>query len=218
MEWEEKKVLGMELSGDTLQRDVQQVVVNFFQHRYLGPSGSDAETRRQVKIRIFDYMVEQVLERIVATRSKRTDLEQQQRLLKRKLDAMKAGNWGLEPMLAETETEHPDYKTLESEIDTVEAQLLKLRGGQANLEAVYEAISETLGKPGVWIARREIHLNLDSMLLKVDASSSRRSSQLELIEFFSCGGERRIVLPGRFPRQELPEQPDFLEQAQRYLR
>lgn len=217
MEWKEKKVLGMQLSGDTLQRDVSQVTVRFFNHRYLGPAGSEADARRQVKIRGFDYLVELALERIVATRSKRVELEQQQRLLKRKLEAMKAGNWGLETMLAESETGHLDYTALESEIDTVEKQLLELGSGPVNLEAVYQAIDETLGRPADWIAVREVTLSLDQMLIKVDPSSNRCSSLLNLTEVYSSTGVRRIVLLGRFPRQELPKQPDFREQAKRYL-
>jgi hypothetical protein len=217
MEWQEKNVLGMALEDDTLRRDVPQVSVNFFNHRYLGAAGSEAEARRQVEIRIFDYLIERALRRIVGARSKRTELENQRRLLQRKLSAMKAGNWGLEPMLAASEIAHPDHRALESEIETVEAQLLELGTRPFNLEAYFEDIDETLGRPADWIARREIQLNLDHMLIKVDGASDRCASQLELIELSCCSGARRIVLPGRFPRQDLPEQADFLKQAERYL-
>jgi hypothetical protein len=218
MEWKEKNVFGMELVGDTVQRDVAQVAVSFFNHRYVGPSGNETETRRQVAIRIFDYLIEQALARIVAARSKRTELKQQQRLLKRKLDTMKSGNWGLKPMFGKTETPEPDHVALESEIKAIEAQLFELGAGPRSLEACCENIDETLGRPADWVAQRKIDLKLDDMLIKVDAASTRRANQLELTELFSSTGERRVVMPGRFPRQELPEQPDFLEQAKRYLR
>ena len=39
----------------------------------------------------------------------------------------------------------------------------------------------------------------------------------EAVESLLSAGESRIVLPGRFPRENLPEQPDFLTAAQRYL-
>jgi hypothetical protein len=217
MEWQEKKVLGMELVGDTVQRDVPQVTVNFFNHRYVGPSGSETETRRQVEIRIFDYLIEQALGRIVAARSKQTELKQQQRLLKRKLDTMKTGDWGLKPMFGKTETSEPDHVALESKIKAIEGQLFELGAGPRSLEACCEHIDETLGRPSDWVAQRKINLNVDDMLIKVDVASTRRANQLELTELFSCTGERRVVMPGRFPRQELPEQPDFLEQAKRYL-
>lgn len=217
MQWREKNALGIGLKGDMLQRDVPQVTVNFFAHRYLGPTGSEKDTRDQVKIRIFDYLIEQALQRMAAVRSKRVELEQQRRLLKRKLAAMQAGNWGLRPMLAETETTHADYAALESEIGTVEAQLLELGTGPGVLETCCKDIDETLGRPKDWVNRRDIRLDLDPMLIKVDTPTTRPYNQLALTELFSCSGERRIILLGRFPHRDLPEQPDFVKQASRYL-
>jgi hypothetical protein len=217
MKWKEKNVLGIELRNDMLQRDVPQVTVSFFDHRYLGPTGSEMDTRHEVKIRIFDYLVEQALQRMVAARSRRVELEQQRRLLRRKLDAMRAGHWGLQPMLGETETTNADHAALESEIGAIEAQLLELHTGPGALQACCKDIDETLGRAVDWINRRDIHLALDPMLIKVDAPTTRPYNQLELTELFSCSGERRIILPGRFPRREFPEQTDLLEQARRYL-
>ncbi len=217
MEWEQRNVLGMNLHGDIVQRDVPQVVVNFFHHRYFGPEASDAESRWQVKVRVFDYLIERALESIVATRSKRTELEYQRGLLQRKLTAMKQGNWGLEAMLADAEHENPDLAALEAEIDALETELAELGARPAELEQSFGHITETLGHPSEWIALRKTRVGLNSMSVKTEDPSTPGSRQLELNEVFSSAGESRIVLPGRFPREDLPEQPDFLTAAQRYL-
>jgi len=217
MDWREKQVLGIELVGDILRRDVPQVAVSFYNHRFVGPGGSEEETRRQLKIRVFDYLVGEALKSIVTVRSKRSELEQQQRLLQHKLRVMQAGDWGLEGMLGASEAEPQDPAALEAEIAAIEAELLKLGTASANLEAVFEAVDATLGRPADWISRRELVLNLDASLIKADASSSRTTRELRLNEIYSSAGERRVVLPGWIPREDLPERVDFLRQAERYL-
>ena len=54
----ERKVLGVELVDDTLRRDVMQVTVNFFNHRYLGLTSNEQDTRRELKKRAFDFLIE----------------------------------------------------------------------------------------------------------------------------------------------------------------
>jgi len=66
--------------------------------------------------------------------------------------------------------------------------------------------------------RHQIHMHLDPMVVKKSESSSdERTSHLRLTEVSANSGERRIIQLGCFPTRELPEQPDFLRGAQRYL-
>ena len=220
MDYSEKNVLGMELGGDIVRRDVQQVQVNFSDHRYLGPSDSEGQSRHELEKRGFDFLIEKVLERIVTVRSTRSELEQQHRLLQRKLDAMRAGNWGLEPMLAEAGqvNSNPDYASLEKEINEVDAELLRLGSRPADLENNIEHINNILGRASDLLSIHEIHMYLDPMMIKKSESSSdERTSHLQLTEASAKSGERRIILLGRFPTQEFPKQPDFLSEARRYL-
>ena len=94
-------------------------------------------------------------------------------------------------MLAETEIEHPDFGALESEIAAIEAQLLEHSGRPATLENCFDHVDAVFGQPAEWIARRDIELTLDPMLIKVEGDSTRRARQLQLTEVFSCSGERR---------------------------
>jgi hypothetical protein len=218
MNHSEKTVLGMDLSGDIVRRDVPQVQVNFSDHRYLGPSECETASRHELAIRGFDFLVEKVLENIISARSARSGLEQQRRLLQRKLDAMRAGNWGLEAMLAEEEHTHPDYAALEKDISEVDGELLKLGGRPDELEYNLAHISDILGNASELLSVREIEMAIDPMMVKkTDSSSDERTLHLKLNEASAKTGERRIIMLGRFPTRELQEQPDFLNEALRRL-
>jgi hypothetical protein len=67
-EREERKVLGMDFAGETLRRDVEQVVVNFCNHRFVAVTDDETATRWELKKRAFDNLIATALRRIVAER------------------------------------------------------------------------------------------------------------------------------------------------------
>jgi hypothetical protein len=60
-------------------------------------------------------------------------------------------------------------------------------------------------------------LQVDAMSVKVDAAADESTEPLQLTEVFSTSGDRRIVLFGYYPRNELPPETDFFKEAQRFL-
>jgi len=138
-------------------------------------------------------------------------------LLDIKLAAMKAGGWGLETMLSPGEEPAQDPGRLTAKIDAVESELLALGAASGGLERNLEQLAEVLAQPAHWLHRDEVSLHLNAMGIKSDASPGGPVNDLQLIGLFSASGERRIVLPVRLLRSELPERPDFFKQASRYL-
>ena len=217
LEWKERNTLGMEQQGDRVRRDVPQVTVNFFNHRFACPADNEDETRLELKKRAFDYLLKLALEKILSLRGKRQELKREQQLLDRKLKAMKAGDWGLEAMFTPDDESAPDPGALETKIDAVESELLELGAASGELERNLEQLAEVLAQPAHWLSRGEVNMRLNHMGIKMDESSDGPANDLQLIRLSSASGERRIVLPVRLLRSELPERPDFFKQASRYL-
>ncbi len=217
MQREEKGRLGTVLQDDRIQREVRQVSVNFLNHNFVGPSVSEEEAVSNVKKRAFDFMIEIALERIIAARARRAELEQQQRLLKRKLKTMRAGNWGFEDMLRPEMSGARDFGALEAEIESVESELAKTGASHEVLDRNLQIIAETLGSPEELLAMRTIEIELDSMNIRADTSTSTRIHKLELNEVYSGIGASRVLLPGWFPLDELPAGRESIADAMRYL-
>jgi hypothetical protein len=217
MQWVEKNRLGTVLHDDHIQREVQQVSINFLNHNFLGPSISLEEAVLNVKKRAFDFMIEITLERIIAARSRYAELEQQQLLLKRKLKAMKAGNWGFAEMLRPEMSGVKDLSSMQVEIESVENELDMMGASHEVLDRNLQIINNALGSPEELLAMRTIQLELDSMNIKADTSTSAKVHKLELIEAYSGIGASRILLPGWFPVDELPAGRETITNAMRYL-
>jgi hypothetical protein len=209
MEWGEIKRLGTVLHNDMIQRDVLQDSVNFFNHLYVEPSISLDEAIINIKRRVFDSFIARALEKIIAERSLRTELELQKKLLKRKLAAMKAGNWGLEEVFSGEKQTHSSQASLDAEIVAVESDLNKLGASHQVLDRNMQIIKDTLMNAQDLLEIHNISMTLDDLNIKAVESSSPKVHSLDLIEFYDDRGEKRIALPGWYPVNQLPEKSDF---------
>lgn len=217
MQCEERGRLGTVLQDDRIQSEVRQVAVNFLNHNFIGPSVSPEEAVLNMKKRAFDFMIEIVLERIIAVRTRRAELEQQQQLLKRKLKTMRSGNWGFEGLLRPEKSGAEDLRALEAEIDAAERELMKIGASHEVLERNLQIITESLGRPEDLLGLRTVAIELDSMNIRADTSTSARVYELELDEVYSSIGVSRILVPGWVPVGELPSGRESIKDAMRYL-
>jgi hypothetical protein len=215
--WKERTVLGTEQRGEISRRDVKQQAVTFFDHRFVSTAASEADARWEMKKRGYDYLLKVALERILATRGKRQDLKRERQLLNKKLEAMKAGNWGLEGVFAQDGAEAKNPAELEEQIEAVGRELLEIGSDSESLQRSLDELAQVLEQPAHWLSRRARAMRLNYMGIRVEEGSTETSNRLDLIEIYSTGGMHRILLPGYIPRTELPERPDFFKQAQRYL-
>lgn len=205
MDREERTVFGTELDGDTVRRDVIQNAVNFSRQRFLGVRATEHESRIELKKRAFDYLIERALESLTDERLKREEMVQQRRLLRRKLEAMRAGRWGLAPLERDDESRGSDGADLEEKIEAID------------LDDSLERMSSVLRAAGDYLGVRDLRLHIDYRGLCVPESAATPDSDVELIELFAASGLCRTVLFVRVPVREIPERSDPLRKAAHYL-
>lgn len=208
----ERTILGMELVGDQVRRDVPQIAVSFAGHRLLDPHPSEAETRRQLKRRAFDHLLTLALTRIAEARVERADLTRQRDLLRRKLNALERGGWSFEPVAGGV----PDPATLLAELDAIGAQLNELGVDRGVLVAHLGIVVDILGEAPRQLWAAPITLCLDAMNIQRDARDPSGRS-IEFLELHNARDRRVVVLPLSIAPGELPAREDLVTAAQRYL-
>jgi hypothetical protein len=214
----EKTVLGIDLDGDILRRDVPQTVVNFCDHRVVFLTDNEQDTRRELMRRAADYLIETALERLTASRVQKTQLEQQQRkLLQQKTGLLKKAQVGFES-LAESATAEPvDLSALEQQLQDLETELGQLLADSATLDKHLAKVAATLSEPEKYLRLESIALTLDHANTKVSPDSPRVTNSMTFQEIV-LGKDRRVAaLFVRFPSAQLLPQPDFFEEANRLL-
>ncbi|MBL8259447.1 MAG: hypothetical protein JNM60_06545 [Candidatus Competibacteraceae bacterium] len=213
----EKTVLGVALEGNIIRRDVPQITVNFHSHRVTFPTGSETKTRREVKKRAFDYLIETALKRLVSVRTQKQQLEQQQRLLlQRKTKLLKGKSIGLEPLL-DSPAADVTPAAIDRQLREVEAELGRLRADSATLDDHLAKVVATLREPEKYLRLDRVSMTLDHMNIKTDQSASANASTL-IFDDILLGKNRRITtLLIRFPSSELLPERDFFEEANKML-
>lgn len=208
----ERNILGMDLVGDQVRRDVPQVAVSFTGHRLVDPRVGEAEMRRALERRAFDHLLALALARIAEVRVEREDLIRQRDLLRRKRAALERGGW----TFAEAQDASPDPAALMAELDAITAQLTALGADDGVLQAQLGIVADSLAEAERQFWAEELDLTLDAMNIRRDAGepSARR---ILLKELHNARGWRLVMLPLMIAPGEIPPREDFVAAAARYL-
>ena len=218
MERVEKTVLGVELHGDLVRRDVPQTTVSFCNQRLACLTDSEQATRRELIQRAFDSLIEVALDNLTTIRAHRRQLEQRHReLLQQKASALRSARLGLDSLLESTGPNLADAGNIERQLWDLEAELGKVRAGSTTLDHLLARIIVTLSKPDKHLRLEPVALTLDHMNIKVSPGSSRPGNALSFNEALLGKDRRLTVLLVRFPSSELLAPPDFFQEAQRLL-
>lgn len=197
----ERRMLGMEVNGDQVQRDVLQTALIFEDHHFVAPSDSEAAARQLLATLGFDYLLEKALGVIAAHKNRRGELARQRQLLRRKLLSPTSDPSGM-----------TDFAALEAEIAEIDAELGAFSGIELSLDDSLQLLASVLNQADQWISASSFEAGLDYRNI-VCASSEA----IALNEFSSLNGARWTVLFGWVPRCQLPEPKDPLKLGQAYL-
>lgn len=218
VEYEVRKVLGMEMRGEIMEREVAQEVVNFQQHRLVTPAEDESDCRWEIKKRAFDNLIQTALQRIVAARSRRSELQRQRDLLRRKLEVLAKGDFALGPMLGGDEADtHPDIAALERQIGDIESELREVPADHRTLETSLDQIVEVFQHPEQHLWVTPVELRINRMGVKIDSANTGGVIELSLHEAQTSTGLRRCFMVVRIPTPHPRSTGDFLKEASRYL-
>ena len=214
----ERNVLGIEMDGEILRRDVAQTMVNFSDHRVVCFADDEQDSRRELMRRGCDILIETALQGLISSRVEKTQLEQQQRkLLLQKASILKQGQVGLESLAGPATQEPVDLNALEQQLETLETELGQLRADSATLDQHLAKVASTLSEPEKYLQLESIPLTLDHTNIKVSADSQRVANSMTFQEIVMGKNRRVVAMFIRFPSSELLPQPDFFEEANRLL-
>ena len=196
----EKTVLGVELDGDILKKDVKQIAVNFSDHRIYSPASTEAETRQGLKQCLFEGLVTNTLERVVQLRLSNQRLQNERQMLQARLRHAQ--------YLLDRQIERPT-----SEIDgkrEIEELKLKLEKTEEDLRKIHlatpqvslEQVVEVFSNPEKFVRLQESTLRLNKMGIKIDAAATQPCNTLNLTEVSIGELLPRVVTLARFPREE----------------
>jgi len=208
----EKNVLGMDLAGEQVRRDVAQLTVSFRNHRVVDVADNEAETRRQLKRRAFDHLLSLALARIVEVREERTDLARQRDVLRHKLAMLERSGWSFD----EGEATPSEPASLQAELADIEIELERLGSDAGVLNTHLDIVVDQLAQAEQLLQRETLHLRLDSMNIQRETQDAA-GRDIVMPEIHNARGQRSVLLLISVAPGDLPPQENRLATAYRYL-
>lgn len=153
MRRKEKRMMGMKLSGEVIERDVPQQVVYFTSHTVENPAPTEEQARQQVALAFFDSLVKKVAKQVES--GKQSLLSQQEEM----------GH-----LMAKLHTAAPqDRPALQAELAKALAEL-QARGKMVDLHKYPDYFESVLLHP-------EKHLHLSQLSIALDSMGVQREAE-----------------------------------------
>lgn len=196
MQKNERSILGAEVVGDIVMRDVLRHAVSFESHQLIDPSESEDETRGKLKKRAFDHLLSLALNRITTAKLERDKLERYRALLQSKLNLLQRTGRGFQPVTPDGYAETAEVEGL---LGNIEAELVKLGGDDRVLDAHLDIVTDVLGRPDEHLWVKKERLIIDHMGIR--HSEPAEGTQEVILDIACDSDELNLVsMPVAIPK------------------
>ena len=218
MEMTERRVLGVALDGGLLRNDVEQTTVSFGDYRVRICGVSEAVLRDEIERRLLDQLALEALGRAAEDQSRRTELAQQQALLKTRLRLLERQGAGMRSELAGDPPEDTELGRLQAQVEANTRELSALGVGPQLLDAELERLRQILADPPqhLYISGRQLHLNQMNVVMEEGARGSMEF-EFQVARVPGDPPVTRAFALVRFPRAELLAIGHLSDEAARLL-
>ena len=211
----ERRVLGMDLNGDQVRRDVQQVTVSFSEHQVISPGATEDEVREGLKCCMFQALVSQVLDGVSGCKASVEHLTAQRRSLHARLRSLESGQRkSTGDFNPDT---HPEALELQQRLSESQEQIerTQCRGPEDSLERLVKALTN----PAELINLHHTSLRLSRLGVKLESEgeSGGSSNAVNFAEVDLGEADRRVVVLAKFAPRELFVNPAMQPDAEQHI-
>lgn len=215
---ETRNQLGMEVLGDTLQRDVKQTTVSFAAHE-VGLAGPDPQSvRASAAQAAMDILVGVAVKDIAAQEEQIAEFEDRLRIVRIKRKSLSPGARGMDFLSAGSQSHLAEYEAMGKRIQELEKDLADARQGLSTLDDYLDRLDALLQHPERHIGAKLERVRLDRMnvIRAQSETGSREGTELEFLRGYRDDKPGRVLLLVRFSRSEIIPESERLAKIERY--
>ena len=199
MQKEEKVILGAEMSGDIIIRDVPKLTVSFDGHRFIDPTPDLEQTSRLLMRRAYDHLLSLALRRLAYVKAERTDLVRRSRLLQAKHNLLGRAGLGFDEVSTNEQT---SIAEIEESLGKIEAELNELGGAYNENDAYLKAVADLLSRPEEYLQSKSETIFVNHMGIKQSAAAYD-APELTFNELRNAEGRSLAVIMVSLKSEEL---------------
>ncbi|MDH5611930.1 MAG: hypothetical protein OEY66_05685 [Gammaproteobacteria bacterium] len=190
---EEKKIIGLALEHEVLQRDVVQTAISFSDYKVLSPAIDANGVRSGIKKCIFGGLVTYALQQIANIKIERRDLIHKRRILYAQLRSRQTAGNGLSTMLAQAHLDSEQHANLAVELKEAETRLENITGDRDVFSFYLEEIRKVLAQPEKFIQINTVCFHLNDMGIKLEGEAAQSVNAVCFAELEIVNVMKRVV-------------------------
>lgn len=213
----ERQVQTPSLQGGARQ-DIAQTVLDFSVPTVRICGQTDAEVRRLLAMRSFEYLVAQAMTEISQAREGRRELEDSRKLIQARLRLLQQQGPGL-GALFDASPESVEQRQLEVRLLENERQMEEHGSARSVLEYELECLRGVLenSPDHLEFETRRIRLNTLNVVLDEGSTDAGADLALTVAKFSDARKTQRAFVVGRLKRADMPQMKLDIENAERFL-
>lgn len=212
-----KSQLGIELVGETLQKDVRQTAVSFSNHEVALTGESEHEVRQILAHDALELLVSLAVQDIVEQESRIAEVEKRLRIVRLKQRAASTRSRGVEFLLDGGVEHNREQEALKDRIAELERDLSATKAGLETLGDHLDRLVALLERPETHLGLERVRARLDRMNILREGEDESTGTEIEFTRVRRGDTPVRVVALIRFPRSELLEDGERLREAERSL-
>jgi hypothetical protein len=212
-----KRQLGVELVGETLQKDVRQTAVSFRDHEVAVVGESEEQVRQALAREALDLLVGLAAQDILEQESRIGEIEERLRIVRLKLKVAETRSHGAGLLLDDNPDRSKEKATLAARVDKLEKDLQRERRGMATLDDYLKRLVELLAHPEAHLGLERVSVRLNRMNILREGSEESDGTEIEFARGRRGDKPTRVLSIIRFPRSEVLEDAERLREVERYL-
>lgn len=204
-----RKVLGIAMRGDMMQREVPQTQISFTDHRIVASADSEGGLREKLKAFALEFVAHRVLANIEAARSECGELERELALLRARMRVKLRQDSGKACLCDHVEYSEGEMAAICSQIREKEALLNQTAIHQPTLKHFMDQLLLVLNSVERLLQIHEVSLHLDNMNILLETPDTGTVKPVELTEILREGHPARIMVIACVPRDEVLAHDDM---------
>jgi hypothetical protein len=167
VERRERNVLGVEISGETVRRDVPQVTVSFAEPRLVFAATTVAGARIELGMAIIRGMLGIAMGRIEDLQGRAKSLEETRAMLKSRLRRLKGTNGGITALGDSTAAHAAEMDRIEKELAQLTKDMYESKAKASDLDTYLDEVRTVLDEPEKLLTVETVAVRVNKLGIQV---------------------------------------------------
>jgi len=194
MNRQDRKVLGVEIDGEIVRRDVLQTSIDFSKHRIVAPMASEEETRKELSLRVLELLASHSLKEILSLIALKRDMETEKRILEIKVNLKDSLVQRRKSLMPDDSDNIEDTHDAGDVLGRIDKEISEVRVQLDEPEDYLNRVTDLLFHPEQFLKLEPVRLLVNDMNIIIKSDKPVDADEIRFTEVTTRTGLRKAAV------------------------